>query len=907
MSTYKKFNAKIISQVIAASLLSTASASTFAAEEEMEVINVQARSYSDSLMKALSSKKMANGSVDTILAEDIADFPDQNLAEALQRIPGVAISREAGEGREITVRGLNSTFTRVQLNGMQAQSLAAGSGGVQTSRGFDFNVFASELFNRLDVHKTTSAQQEEGSLGATVSLRTARPFDFKDEQVMAVNFQEAYNDLSEELSPRASGLYSIKNSDMTLGALISASYSERVVKNVGSDTGRWTQDPINCDTCTTAESEEIENSWHPRFPRYSDKTHDQNRLGLTGSLQWVPTDSTQVSFDVLYANIESERREPFMQAISLARTGASGIQQSSISDYMIDSNDNIISATIADVDVRAENFKADWESEFHQYSFNVDHYITDDFSVKLLVGQSKSVLDNQEQTVIYEHFSDNDDRKQRNYADNSSAVTYDLTDMLDPKISYSYDTANPNNWEVSEYRNRIFDAESDTSTARLDFEYILNDDIKLKAGATQKSYGYEIAGVRGDSAFNSEDEADGTVDGMACGISYEVDAADGQEVTFGRQTFFMSNDAQFTRFSESGCWDLQPRAGDTRSVEEDSLGIYGQADFIFDLGGSELRGNLGVRHVKTDLTSTGIQNGDTEVTVEHDYSDTLPALNLSYSLTDDLLLRGSFAKVMSRPNLGTLNPGGSVSIFGTPAVSYGNPYIEPFRADATDFSIEWYFDEGALLSLAYFKKDIESLPISSRDNLPWNQVGLPDSLLGAQYDDLKDETFEVRRTINGVGGELDGFEIQYQQKLDFLPGPDWVQKFGVLANMTFVDSEVTYGSDRKGPLTGQSDESSNFTLYWEDEKFSARVSMANRGEYFSNLGSSDPKNWRFIEDSSHVDMSASYQINENIKVSIEGINLTDESANEWMDESAPRIISSQNTGRQVFFGISYRK
>ncbi|QJR81112.1 TonB-dependent receptor [Alteromonas pelagimontana] len=883
-----------------------AQASKTGTDQDVEVIEVRANSYADSLSKALMLKQHSAGAVDTILAEDIADFPDQNLAEALQRIPGVAVSREAGEGREITVRGLNSTFTRVQLNGMQAQSLAAGTGGVRTSRGFDFNVFASELFNQLSVYKTTSAELEEGSLGATVGLRTARPFDY-NENVFAFNGQASYNDQSEEYNPRVSGLASFVNEDNTIGFLMSASFSERFVNNEGVDTGRWETDDFGaCSACETeADLTAVRNAWHPRFPRYAERTHEQERTGVTASLQFIPGDNTTVSFDALYSNIQSTRNEPFMEAISLARTGATGVDQSNVTAYRIDDQNTMYAATIADVDMRSEYFVADWESDFTQFSMNLEHDFTDTLSADILIGTSKSKLKNRESTVVYEHFSDNDERKMLNYADNSSAVTYDFTDMLNPILNYSFDTADPANWEVSEFRDRLYDAESTNDNARIDLSYLFNDAITLKAGATYKEYSYEIEGFRSDAALADVDQNDGEVDGSACGIGSEITAGDGSVVSHGGQTFFMANSDQVDNFIASGCWPYEVYAGDTRSVTEESMGYFAQADFNYDIGERVLRGNAGVRYVKTDLSSTGIVN--TEIrTVEHDYTDTLPSVNLAYELSDELILRASWAKVMTRPNLGTLNPGGSVGIFGDPKVSYGNPYIDPFRADATDFAVEWYFDEGALLSLAYFIKDIKSLPTSETVTMTWPETGLPDSLLSSQYDDLIDEEFQVSRTVNGEGGDLDGFEIQYQQPLTFLPGPDWVRKFGILANLTFVDSEMTYGEGRVGPLTGQSDESANLTLYWEDDVFSARISTAYRSEFYTDLSSSDTDKWRQIDGATYVDFSASYNVSENLKLTLEGINLTDETTAEYMDPSVMRIVTEQITGRQYFLGVSYR-
>ena len=898
MNFAKSFKKAPVSIAVACAMLTPAvlAQSAETNDDMVEVIEVRASSFADSLQKALITKRASAGAVDTILAEDIADFPDQNLAESLQRIPGIAISRDAGQGREITVRGLNSSFTRVQLNGMQAQSLSAGPGGVRKSRAFDFNVFASELFSQLTVHKTSSAEIEEGTLGATVDLTTGRPFDFND-NVTAINVQGTFNDQSEEADPRLSALTSYTNDDRSFGVLVSASFSSQLISNVGSDTGRWEDDGFCTDSsCLGTQDEDLSSYWHPRFPRFADKTHELDRTGITASVQFAPSDDTTVTVDALYSKIEAQRLEPFMQAISLARTNSSGVGQTYLTDYTIDGNDSIIAATAHDVDIRSENFESNWESEFTQFSVDVEHHFNDDLKVNLLVGTSESVLDNRETTIIYEHFSVNDSRRTLDYADSTSAVTYDFTNQMSPTMSYSFDTANPANWELSEYRDRIYDAKSSYDNARADFEYILNDAITLKGGVTYKDYLYSIAGSRADGTFASADAADGTVDNVAFGISNVVTAADGNVVNFGGQSFFMADNAQLPQFLASGGWSYAPRGGDTYAVSEENLSYFLQADFFYPIGDMDLRGNAGVRYATTDVESTGLVNGD-PTSVKNDYSDTLPSLNLALDVTEDVVLRASYADVMSRPGLSTLSPGGSVDPFNL-TVSYGNPFIDPFRATNYDLSAEYYFDEGAWLSLAYFIKDIESFPTSETVTLNWQEVGLPDSVLGGQANIVNNSDFEVRRSINGGGGKLDGYEVQYQQKLDFLPGPQWVQNFGVLANMTFVDADVN--------LTGQSDRSSNFTVYWEDEVFSARISMANRSEFTTSFNS-NPNKQRYVDGTTHIDFSASYNVSENLKISIEGINLTDEPIVAMVSPNiGGRVWNVTQTGRQFFIGASYR-
>ncbi|MAK63600.1 MAG: TonB-dependent receptor, partial [Maricaulis sp.] len=226
--------------------LGTAMSSAAQAQETEDVVTVTG--YRQSLAAALDVKRDSNGVVDAVVAEDIAAFPDLNLAESIQRIPGISINRVAGEGRQITVRGLGADFTRVRINGMEALSTTGGSdasGGSNRGRGFDFNTFASDLFNEIRVTKTTSASMDEGSLGATVDLFTARAFDYDPGMTAAVSAQLGYNSLSEETSPRLAGLVSWSNDDQTFGANLSVAYTDRTILEEGFSTVRWDDGNFN--------------------------------------------------------------------------------------------------------------------------------------------------------------------------------------------------------------------------------------------------------------------------------------------------------------------------------------------------------------------------------------------------------------------------------------------------------------------------------------------------------------------------------------------------------------------------------------------------------------------------------------------------------------------------------------
>ncbi len=276
-----------------------------AAEAEEDGSEIVVTGFRQSLEAALNVKKSSVAAVDAIVAEDIAKFPDQNLAESLQRIPGISIQRDAGEGRAITVRGLGAQFTRVRVNGMETVATSTDGAAANRDRAFDFNVFASELFSSIVVHKTAEASLDEGSLGAVVDLNTGNPLAGKSGFHGALSAVGSYNDLSKKLGPRVAGLLSWRNEDGTFGASVSAAYSKTKTFELGNNSVRWAQarfDSVDGTPCfyTTATStvrssnaggvyrssaacDKASLAFHPRIPRYGSIAHDRERLGLTGS------------------------------------------------------------------------------------------------------------------------------------------------------------------------------------------------------------------------------------------------------------------------------------------------------------------------------------------------------------------------------------------------------------------------------------------------------------------------------------------------------------------------------------------------------------------------------------------------------------------------------------------------
>jgi len=560
----------------------------------LDTVNVTG--YRASVEKALDIKRSESGVVDAIVAEDIGKFPDLNLAESLQRIPGVVITREAGEGRNISVRGLGPDFTRVRINGMEAlTTVGAGdqSGGTNRGRGFDFNVFASDLFSQLIVRKTASADIEEGSLGATVDLRTARPFDY-DGLTFAASGQASYNGMAEKADPRLSALISNTFADGTFGALLSVAYSERQALEEGSNTGRWANGPSNGNFSAASPfaAARAADVFHPRFPRYVQMEHEQKRLGVTGSLQWKPSDATEISLDALYSKIDATRDEQYIEAISFSRGTSTtprlvGKPSTIVKNGEIRDN-ALLYGEFDNVDIRTENRHDEWSTEFKQLSLNGQHRFGDDFTLSGKIGISRSKHENPVQTTV---IMDKYDVK---------GYSYDYRgNSRFPVINYGINPTDPSGWELAEIRLRPQYVDNDFDTGQLDFNWNISPGFRLKGGVLAKDYSFKTTELRRASELAVPTFADGTKI-----VPVDLTSQAGLKGIQGSPSNWVVPDLdaiaeQFDIYSNSGTFAVAPRANNVRSVEEKDRGAWLMGEFSTELGSLPLSGNFGVRYVRT--------------------------------------------------------------------------------------------------------------------------------------------------------------------------------------------------------------------------------------------------------------------------------------------------------------------
>ncbi len=933
---------------------------------DLDVVRVTG-SYRASLEQSLDIKRFSAEQVDSIVAEDIGKFPDLNLAEALQRVPGVAIDRDAGEGRSITVRGLGGDFSRVRINGLEALSTTGAtdsSGGANRSRGFDFNVFASELFSRVTVRKTQSAQVDEGSLGATVDLRAARPFDYDAGLTASFAGQMGYNDLSGTWTPRGSALLSNTWADGRVGALFSVAYSERNLYEEGFSSVRWQEggtsgtntfcSPLGYNPrlpgnntgrgssathCATgnprpantpgnvAAYETARDSFHPRLPRYGRLTHQQERLGVTGSVQFKFGDATVLSLDGLYSKLDSTRQEDFLQTISFSRNSSQGGKaETHVLAAEVDDRGNLVYGVFDNVDVRAESRFDALTTEFSQFSANLEHDFNDRLKLEALVGTSQSEFRNPYQTTVTFDIQ------------NLKGYSWDFRNNRDlPDLNYgTLDVANPNSWNWisnpaanstgSEIRIRPQGTDNQFDNAKLDLTFLANSSYTVRGGLSWKQYDM--------SSYESRRASETVVPALPAGMNMGDISTLIRDFGKGLGTSAPSSwvipdlNKLASLFNiYCNCNTGVPGGDFTLSditngsarinnfgIKEEDFGAYLQLDFNVDLVNRPLRGNVGVRYATTDIEATGYSSvgGGTTVVHTNDYDDWLPSLNLAWDVADDVVLRFGAAQVMARPQLASLNPGSGITFntAGTITARVGNALLDPFRAKTYDMSVEWYFADAALLSLAFFYKDIDTYIQEFRATMPYEDTGLPLDWLPTGFDP-QNET-DLRQWVNTPGGPLKGFEFGYQQPFTFLPG--FWKNFGVQFNYTQVSSEITYGnSDVAGSditfvndLVNLSPTSYNATLWYDNKKFSARVSTSFREGYLQRVPGQNGNDVEGKRDVRSVDFALSYKYDRHLTFTLEGVNLTDAYNAQYVDSYRDSTSVYHHTGRQYFAGIRYR-
>jgi TonB-dependent receptor len=623
---------------------------------------------------------------------------------------------------------------------------------------------------------------------------------------------------------------------------------------------------------------------------------------------------------------------------------------------------------LRNVDFRSAVDYSAYTTEFYQGSARIDQQFGDRLKMVAIYGKSRST--NRSQGLLVEF----------NRMDSPGNFVYDEREGgAMPVLDFGFDVANPANWEVvkgfSAIRNFIRTVRNDYEGVKVDFDWEVNDRFNLAFGGTIRRFGFATS-----QAERNTDTLNPTL--LEAG---STTAANSKVVQFGRgldtpdgtvSSFLVPDLAKFDQLlgftcnciNKFGDWRLTTkRNGGSANfgVSETDYAIYAQADFNTEIFGQPLRGNAGTRVAITDVVSNGTTQAGRPIEGTNRYTDFLPSLNLVYQPTREFYIRFGASEVMARPLLGNLSP--TITSISVPSngdntgagFTIGNPRLNPFRATNYDLSLEWYFTPSSLVSIAGFSKNVSSFPQTVIFSAPLSQLVDADtvSAIRAQYTNAAqlayidaDNPFNARQFRDAPGGYIRGLEASFQQNFTFLPG--FLRNFGVLVNYTYIKSKLNYILDPgvaevrnaagvvttaavpqtlgSGPFIGVSPQAFNATLFYEVDRFRARVSIANRKGYVTQYpiaaGSCNPglttvgtglpattnpvtvtesvgcdspliNDFVFSRATTNVDASISFNLFKAFSLSLEGLNLTNQTSNRYAYDGQEAVTQYASSGR----------
>lgn len=778
--------------------------------------------------------------VDTIVAEDIAQFPQKNLSEAIQRISGVQIRRDfaGGVGNEISIRGLAPEYTQTTING---QSAPSGS----DSRSFNFNVLPAELFRSVEVSKSPNASMEEGGIGGTVALQTIRPVDLRERNGV-VSVEAVYNSITGETDPRATAVLGRRWGDVS-GIVAGVGYSRFASASQSYDAVRWTRRDY------TLAGQTFDDVWFMDLPRYINEAQDVERLSLVLSGVQELTPDLRVEADLLYVNNAQDytRNSPIF--FFNAATGLTEIEvDNGVVEY----------AKFNNVRFQAEDQYAQRDTDTYALTLR-GIYERGPWKVTPSIGASQSDYTNDQFSY---------------FADVSGQASYDIREDDNYfTIGSAIDISDPTSLTMRQARHFLAEVTDQAASVGVDAAYDFSDAWNFDFGFQYRDRSKERD--RFEVRLNNINLPFAPTASVFTGFLEDEDAA-------GVNSFVISNrGAAFAAYGAGLDPRISPQLNNYYNVEEQVSSIYAMGTWE---AGRWLT-NFGVRAMQTDLTSTGTERNttlgiDSAREVTSSYTDVLPSANLRLEIMPDIFFRAAAARVLTRPNLANLAAYRTINDV-TRSISASNPELDPFRANQADVAVEWYFGEGGLLGLGAFHKDIESFIATRSSSVEFNG-----------------ESYTLTQPVNGNEATISGLEINYQQAFDFLPGL-W-GNFGTAANYTYTDSsfqDTLGGTDISYGLPESSKDTYNLTLYYEDERLTARLAHNFRGRFLREIPN-PVDGLKYRDDYGQTDVSIRYNLLPNLQLTMDVINAFDDKQEEYVF-SRQLTDGIFTTGRTWQFGL----
>jgi len=866
--------------------------------EEVVVTGIRA-----SLDRALDTKREATGFVDAINAEDVGKLPDQNVAEALQRVTGVSIQRSRGEGDFVSIRGLGPNFVRGTINNRSLVSStesrdATRSGGFESSTGREtnFDLLPAEMIASIEVTKSPSASQVEGGIGGVVDIKTQRPLVLGTSAVASA--KGTYRDFNRKFDPSMSGLASWTDASKTFGVLGAVAYSQRTIREDDPDSFGYSISDRTVDTDGNGTGDRAGLSFPFSFNPQS-FAEKRKRLTLQGSMQWELPDESRLVVDALYSKRDLTSRAfvsflgtccgfqgAFADVINpdgSIRVPGSQIAGNTAVGFPVKSqiSDNSDDQTVND---RLYSIGANYDKSLGDWDLGID----------LAYSRSRGELDFNRVSLL-----------------TLNVVPFMLSESHD-QLQLTLqpggpDLANPatyrtNNVDIVDRFNRDHEFDADLGVTRK-----LPDNGFIGAIRFGGHYSERNVDREDHTNFNVNPDQLSAALLPANGFRhFDGSFANGSSsYPMGSLLFgdFAAQTALLKANDPNARLDSPYSPLQSFLINEKTTAGYLQADLDTMLGGVAVKGNAGVRFVHTRSAATGffqpfrIDNDpnnnnlgtivilDPKVdTTEFDnsYNNVLPMLNLRGQLPHDLYLRFAAGRSVTRPTFLQLSAGLSGINPTQRFANSGNPELKAYQSNNYDLGLEWYFGKGNAMYASVFRKDID------------NFIGIVTHL---NVDKFGVSFRSLSQPENQGNAHITGEELGVQQTFGF--------GVGYILNATFIDSnaQFTQGSNagKTIPFEGVSRTSYNATLFYETGGFSARLSYSGRSSYV--LLSSDVFANRLITAPyGQLDGSISYTFDQRWTIFANGINLG-AAADRIYSDTTLQPLSWSYVGRRYEIGV----
>lgn len=815
-------------------------------------------------------------------------------AVAPAQLPGVTTNRDRGNGTQISIRGLGPNLVNTLLNGREVVS-------AEQSRNIRYEQFPAELLNGAFVFKSPTSAQVEGAIAGQVDLRSIRPLDFGKSRV-AINLRGALSSEAgnvqdaSEFGYIASISYVGQLSDR-LGVAIGYSGRKQAVATTRTNIFRPTNSFADFDGnglgqngVTIGPDDGFAGDGIPFGFEALARGGDDIRHGAVAAVQWQPSDNFELNGDFFYSHVSFDETQRGFRVENLPFGNT--LSNAEVTNGFV----TAITTTNAGTDfgqvVRGVNELFFFKDDLYAGGFNAA-YTAGDWRIVADAGYSTTHRDQQFLTLRTQAFGAVPTTRFETTPGQPASISIDL-DLADPALYRIADFQIPENGGGAPLINdELLSGSLDISR---EFTGFLTA-IRLGARATDRTKDFTQR-----TQFGFIDPAARTA--IPANLLNQPFYFQGDFTGLPGVSSIRIEDAVTALFGPIAPTEslFDQRSG--YAITERTYAGYGQLDFGGELFGLDVSGNLGVRVIRTENISRSTRLEQTQqpdfsvittavpVVVRNSFTDVLPNLNVNMKLTDKLQLRLGASRAISRAPLDDLNPGVGIFTFGAPAAFGGNPFLEPFRANQLDVSLEWYFGRDSAITLAGFYKDLATFIVPQV-----TPITVPDPAGGP---DLQG-TF--RQPVNGQGGYIRGFELSYQQPFSFLSAP--FDGFGVYANYSYTESSISVLEDdnRIGaiPLPGLSKHVFNGVFYYSKDGLEARVGYRHRASYATELGDTD--RILFTAPESVVDLQLSYTFPE--RSGFEGLELMFQ-ANNITNEPFETFYGNRALqGRYESFGARY--